>query len=690
MGREEVIAYTKQTELRERRYGHMRRWAYLLPALVVAFLPDMNFAEEPKKNPKTEVLMEQVVVTATRYEEAISPVPANVSVIEEKEIANSPAKDVPSLLRMHGGLQVTDVTGNGRSYRVDLRGFGETAQSNTLILVDGRRINQADLSGTDWTLIPLDRVKRIEIIRGARGSVLYGDNATEGVINIITKEGKGFGAGVDAGLGSYETYKGDAYLSGSHERFSYALSGRYYTSEGYRDNSQTRAKDLGTNLGYELGELARLSLSAGYHQDDTGLPGALKESELQAGVSRKATVHPQDFADIEDYYVKLKPEVFFAQDALFQIDLSYRERDSLAFSSFSGGTFAGDTNIDTLIASPQVLIQKPIMGFQNNLTLGLDYVKAEEGIVNTLLFFGVPSTGRFTLEKKNQGFYVHDEFYPVDGLSLSAGYRDDRAKYRFEPSTPSETNFHETLVTLGVNYRFYKKSHAYVSFSDGFRYPVLDEIFNFQSNTIDTGLLPQTSDNYELGLRHYFSDNLYANMNLFRVDTKNEIFFNPTGGPFGFGANENMEGLTRREGVEVSLGHKFDRVDLRATYAYLHTEIRSGQFSGNQVPSVPEQKATFDAVYSPIDPLRMALNALYVGKRFFESDFANAFPKQDDYLVFNLKFKYLFKGFTAYLDINNLFDKEYSEYGVLSLSSVEPAFYPSPGRNVFLGLRYDL
>ena len=670
----------------------MRRWVYLLPALVVAFLPEMNFAEETKKNPRAEVLMEPVVVTATRYEEAISGVPTNVSVIEEKEISNSTAKDIPSLLRMHGGLQVTDVTGNGRSYRVDLRGFGETAQSNTLVLVDGRRINQVDLSGTDWTLIPLDRVKRIEIISGARGSVLYGDNASGGVINIITKEGKGFGAGVDAGLGSYDTYKGDAYLSGSHERFSYALAGTYYSSDGYRDNSQTRAKDLGTTLSYEFGELARLSLSAGYHQDDTGLPGALKESELRAGISRKATVHPQDFADIEDYYVKLKPEVFFAQDALFQIDLSYRERESLAFSSFSGGSFAGDTNIDTLIASPQVLIQRPIMGFQNNLTLGLDFVKAEEDILNTLLFLGFPSTGRFTLEKKNSGLYVHDQFYPVDRLSLSAGYRRDRVEYRFQPSTPSETSFDENVLTLGVNYRFYKNSHVYFSFSDGFRYPVLDEIFNFQSNTINTGLVPQTSDNYEFGLRHFFTENLYANISLFRVDTENEIFFNPTGGTFGFGANENMQGETRREGVEVSLGHRFERVDIRATYTYLDTEIRSGQFSGNQVPSVPKQKATFDAVYSPIDPLRIALNAIYVGKRFFESDFANDFPKQDDYLLFNLKFKYLLKGFTAYLDINNLFDKKYSEYGVLSLFSfpVEPAFYPSPGRNVFLGLRYDL
>jgi iron complex outermembrane receptor protein len=146
---------------------------------------------------------------------------------------------------MHGGLQVTDVTGNGRSYRVDLRGFGETAQSNTLVLVDGRRINQADLSGTDWTLIPLDRVKRVEIIRGARGSVLYGDNASGGVINIITKEGKGLDAGVDAGFGSYDTYKGELFERVSRA-FSYALS-TYYSSDGYRTTAR-REQSLGTTI----------------------------------------------------------------------------------------------------------------------------------------------------------------------------------------------------------------------------------------------------------------------------------------------------------------------------------------------------------------------------------------------------------------------------------------------------------
>ncbi len=153
------------------------------------------WADDPTKDEPSISTMEEVVVTATRQEEKIAFVPANVNVITENDIKNSTAHNIPDLLRTQVGIHVNDVTGNKRSFTVDLRGFGETAALNTLVLVDGRRINQADLSGTDWTLIPIDRIKRIETIRGGRGSVLYGDNAAGGVINIITKEGEAFKTG---------------------------------------------------------------------------------------------------------------------------------------------------------------------------------------------------------------------------------------------------------------------------------------------------------------------------------------------------------------------------------------------------------------------------------------------------------------------------------------------------------------
>jgi len=96
-----------------------------------------------------------------------------------------------------------------------------------------------------------------------------------------------------------------------------------------------------------------------------------------------------------------------------------------------------------------------------------------------------------------------------------------------------------------------------------------------------------------------------------------------------------------------------------------------------------------DLVWRPLEGLTLALNGIHVGQRYLESDYANAFAKQDGYEVFNLKVKYNWKGYTAFLDLNNLFNKKYSAYGVLSTFPNEPAFYPSPEFNVLAGLRFD-
>jgi iron complex outermembrane receptor protein len=616
-------------------------------------------------------------------EEEISTVPANATVITKEDIANSTAKDIPGVLRNQVGVHVTDISGNRRTYRVDLRGFGETAQANTLVLVDGRRINQPDLSGTDWALIPLDRVERIEIIRGGRGAVLYGDNASGGVINIITKEGDQFETGATVAAGSYDTLSASAYVSGTRNDLSFALSGSYYDSDGYRDNSGSEAKDFGLNLGYFIEDAAKINVSVGYHTDDTGLPGALLESELAAGASRTSTTHPDDFADIDDHFIKVLPEIYFLDDSLFQLDVSFRERESTFFSSFTGGTFEGDTEIETVILSPQFIFKESVFGFDNNLTFGVDYVKAKEDIVNTT-FTGIPSTDEFKLEKENHGYYIHDEFYPHEKLALSLGYRHDEVEYTFDPSTPDKADFDESLFTAGINYNYHNESYVYFSFSESFRYPVIDEAFNFFTNTIDTTLVPQTSDDYEIGIRHHFTNSFWVNFNLFRIDTVNEIFFNPSKGLFG--ANDNLDGKNRREGVEITLGKTINNVTLRGTYAFTDTEIRSGQFEGNQVPNVPEHQATADVVYAVTEGLTISLSGIYVGERLLESDFANTFPDQDHYVLLNSKIKYKCKNYTAFVDINNILDEEYSEFGVLGGFPVEPAFYPSPEINFLIGV----
>ncbi len=631
-----------------------------------------------------KIQIEEVVVTATRYEEKVADIPASVSIISEEEIRNSTAQNIPDLLRTEVGVQVNDIMGNRRSYTVDLRGFGETAGLNTLVLVDGRRVNQPDLSGVDWTEIPLERVSRIEIIKGGRGSVLYGDNAAGGVINIITKRGEGgLKAGTALALGSYGTFKADAYAGGSLKDLSLFLSGNYLKSDGYRDNSKTEEKDLGFNTAYYVKDFMKIDFSSGYHKDDTRLPGALKESDFAAGASRTDSLHPDDFADTEEYYLKLTPEIYFYNDSIFKIDTSFRKRDFLSFSSGDWGNFLGNSEIQTIAISPQIVFRKDFAKIKNILTAGFDYQKADQNILNDSEFFGLPSKEKFNLTKETYGYYVSDEISLTDTLHISGGYRHDKANYSFDPG--DSTTMSTDAYTAGINYIFFKRSYAYLSYSRSFRYPVFDEIYSFFNNTLNDSLVSQTSDDYEAGIRHYFNDDFFVNVNVFKMDTDKEIFFNPD-----LYVNENLDGMTSRKGVELSFGAKATGwLTLKGGYSFVEAKITEGQFKGSQFPNVPKHKATMSAISSIGKNITLALTGVYVGERPFVSDFNNDLSDQKGYFLLNTKFTYKWKSLKAYVDINNLTNKEYSEYGVEGGFPLEKAYYPSPKRNILVGMSLE-
>ena len=625
--------------------------------------------------------MQEVVVTASRYSEEVSNIPANVTVITAKDIKNSTAVNVPDLLRTQAGINVADVTGSKRKYNVDMRGFGDSSQLNTLVLVDGRRVTQADLSGTDWVLIPLDRIERIEIVRGGRGGVLYGDNATAGVVNIITKQGEATRFGADVNGGSYKTFNGSAYGEGKLKDLSYALSGRYYNTDGYRLNSDVESKDVGANLKYNLGSSNVLSFSTSYHKDDTGLPGALKESDFAKGLSRKDSTHPNDFANTEDYYFKLGSETYFWGESFFKIDASYRRRSASLFSSFGGGfDSTADSDLDNFIISPQVLINKKIAGLDNKLTFGFDYLYSKLDITNELTGFTPTET---ELKKTNYGMYALDELSILSNLILSGGYRYDRAA--FDSPFSQDNKFDEYASTLGLTYKYKDNSSVFVNYGHSFRYPVLDELFSYFTNTVNN-LQPQTSDTYEIGVKHQFMARLYGTVTLFRIETQDEIFLDPI-----LFQNVNLDGKTRRDGVEVSAILKaFEWATFSAQYTHLNPEIRSGQFSGKKIPGVPENSASITGVFTPAKGWTLTVSGIYVGERPFINDYNNAVDDLNGYFVVNGKLKYKWNAFSAYVDVNNAAGRKYSEFGALATFPVtERGYYPSPTANFLVGLAAD-
>jgi iron complex outermembrane receptor protein len=625
--------------------------------------------------------LEPVVVTASRIDREISRTPAHVSIIDEAKIATSNARNVPDLLRNEAGVFVTDTTGNGRKYNIDLRGFGETSGQNVLLLIDGRRINQADLSGIDWSLISLERIQRIEIVRGSRGSVLYGDNATGGVINIITKEGGEFNVGGKTSYGSHDTFNASIFNSAETSALSYSLSAAFQDTDGYRDNSNSEAKDIGVGLRFYPSDHVTFDLSSDYHKDKTGLPGAILLSDLNNGVSRRTATNPDDYTEIEDYYLKGGSEIFFNEQGSLRLDASYRQRNNEAFASFFGGNYTGKTAMDTTALTPRLVLKNEIFSMGNSIIIGVDYYDTKASVDNRSEFFGSVDVATYRFSKKNYSGYIQNELAFNNNLDVSVGYRHDRASYDFGNASTEKPKFTENIFSTGLNFRYRGSSYLYLSYATGFRYPALDELFNYMTNTVTTDFEAQRTNNIEIGFKEYFGQGFSLQGNLFHLETKNEIFYNP----ITF-SNENFDDKTRRQGFEATISKTFSRFELGGSYTYTETKILGGQYKGNRVPNVPQHMATVNALIHFTDKANLNLNANYIGKRHYISDFENGSANQDDFMVFNTRIQYNCSEFiTLYLNLNNILDEKYAENGVQRWDG-ELAVYPSPRFNAFAGL----
>ena len=185
-------------------------------------------------------------------------VPVGVTVIHADAIAAHTARTLPELLAQVAGITTRDASGSP-DRQIDMRGFGATGDQNTLVLVDGQRLNDIELNTVRWSSIPLDSIERIEISRGNSGAVLYGDGAVGGVVNIVTKSGVGLPASgqVSGGYGSFRQREGNLSASASTGPFSTSVFANAINSDGYRVNNALRQRnaqgDFRYNLGGEIG-----------------------------------------------------------------------------------------------------------------------------------------------------------------------------------------------------------------------------------------------------------------------------------------------------------------------------------------------------------------------------------------------------------------------------------------------------
>ncbi len=471
---------------------------------------------ETKEKQEDVIEIERIVVTASRTSEEIKNASKFTTIIDEEDIRESNAQTITDILRSQAGIEIRDYTGTGKTVNVDMRGFGETGPSNMLVLIDGRRANAIDLSNTDWSQISLSQVERIEIVRGA-SSVLYGDNASGGVINIITKKGQGGPAfKLETKGGSYNTFGTLMEVSASNNRSSAWASGEYYDTKGYRQNSNLLRDDFAMRLGHTFDQVWSGGLSFGYHTDDYRLPGALSEAQMLA-LGRRATTKPDDLAQTEDYYTDLELKADFKEKGRLQANVSFRNRDVDA--QYFSSAWSNKNHMTTIGITPKYTMDASLWNMPHTFIFGADLYFDEDNILDGMM---AAANDKILITKHTQGIYLQDRIQATERLSLKAGYRHEMAQYLFHQITQVDLKEKKNLTTdvydVGVVYLLRDETSLYCDYSSSFRFPLVDEFFT--SNTwgfggLNTGLQPQEGKDVEVGIRHEISRQANVTLNYF-------------------------------------------------------------------------------------------------------------------------------------------------------------------------------
>ncbi|RLD16457.1 MAG: hypothetical protein DRI36_05640, partial [Caldiserica bacterium] len=521
-----------------------------------------------------------------------------VEVITEKEIEESGAENIIEILKDNSTLLSFDWLGNSAKATVDSTGFGESSPSNILVLVDGRRLNEIDLSGVDWLQIPVERIKRIEIIKGGYSS-LYGDNATGAVINIITEKCQDKKIDFGFSSGSFDTRRFKLISGNRTNKISYLLTASNLISDGYRENNWIKRNDFTFDFNYDSN--FKLNFNFSFNKNKYGLPGGLWEDEYIT--SRRNSKNLDDKGESETLSFALEGEkrigdlklntfIFHRRKELISTFPDYNSiydyeypnsefRQEISFNTFLAGFHFFDANSDSVTKDYKTLKEK---SSQN-------------------------------LEKKSFGAFFEKRFFISKEVIFNLSARTEKVNYTLKSSTPGGVSYSDkkeeriNSLNSGISFRPNENTNLYLSFGKSFRLPNVDEfkIWDWTSGIpkgINKDLKSQRSYELDFGIRKSFSRMVKVSFNFYNMKVKDEIFYNPLSG-----SNENLP-LTLHQGFDVVL--KFTPVSwmgLNLSYSYIRAILKEkhsftcfdwNTFSsvnitykeGNKIPGVPNNKIT--------------------------------------------------------------------------------------------------
>jgi len=671
----------------------------------------------------------------------LSSVPATVDIVPGDRLRATGAVTLQEALTHLPGANLTDQQGNSWQMDLSFRGFRSTSvtgESQGLsVFVDGVRVNEPTVEEVNFDLLPLDDIELVEVIRGPAAG--FGRNTLGGVLNIITRRGAPVYEIVpEFEGGSFGRQKYRLQAGGASGPFDGYVAGSFFKEDGWRDVSESRVGKIFAKVGLKYGD-TNATLSYQRAENRIEQPGSLPYPDLRRDRTQNYT--GGDFFKPVMNLVNLSLRQELSTDLAVSMTGFGRWLDA---EQFNVNQLGANTRSLTATTSAGAAIQlgydHSLFGHANHLVVGAEYAHHDvrvrvfeemggERALESLIADNQSAVGAYVQDTLD---IAKDVLRAGDRLVMTVAVRwdwlrhdiDDRSPPDDRPSASGVSTFSRPNPAIGFNYNLSREWGFYFGYSEGFRAPAFLELTCAAGPSsicpgLQAGVAPDpplkavTARSYEVGLRARPTPWLDAELALFRTDVFDDIYsVSPTGTTGLFFQNV---GDTRRQGIEVSLGIKpLERLEARLSYAYTEATFQDNRMlatprltpgcaappctqqvrSGNELPLVPRHRINARLDYRLASWLSLWLGASYVGSQRLRGDEENVERTLNDYYVVNAGLRGGWKGFTAFLTINNLLNNEYETFGTFAPNAkaagapVESFLTPAPPINVLAGVSY--
>lgn len=641
-----------------------------------------------------------------------SNIPARLTTLQGREVEALEPRLLTDVLNQQAGFSTYDDLGSPFKLNLSSRGFFASPvvglPQGVSIFLDGIRQNEPDAAQVNFDLLPLEHVKRIEILSG-NGSLL-GRNSLGGAINLITRRGEGPLEGeLEVGGGSYGQYSTEGNLAGkTRGGFDYYVGAGFNNEDGWRQATKGRQYNLFVNMGkleadrgirlQLIGAKSRVqtagSLPASVYavQPDSNLSANDYEdlNNLQAALSGYRQIGTGR-ASFSTYYRRHRAERFNAN----------QPDDPDVFGTSRNGVFGGtvDYRWGTLLGTLPASFRFGVDGSTSSTRVNLFADSAKFG-------GGRTETTRVRSPVWDiAGFVAGDVTVGRVNLSLGARYDYVRAPFfnLIDPTRDTTQSWGRLNPRAGVDVELGGGASLFGSWGRAFRAPSVIEVACADPEEPcplpfalgdDPPIFAVRAETFEGGFR-YARGRVMASASAYRTNVRDDIFLfpyddesEPAGSTIdGFFANI---AATRREGVEADIRAALPHgVSLFANYAYtlatFQTEaevfslradeelgIENEAEPGDRLPLVPDHQVKGGISWEVTPKFGLALQGRYIGRQFLRGDEANEDRPLNGYFVADARATVTVGPWTVTGIVNNVFDNTYAVFGTYNINQGNP------------------